>query len=161
MQVPLTRGLVAIVDDDDGELVAAYTWCAATGRTTSYAETKVSHPWGGKTTLRMHRLILGLEFGDRRHGDHINGNGLDNRRSNLRISTPHQNSVNRRGWSGTSSRYKGVSLLPSGKWRAYISAGGKQLFLGNYATELEAAAAYDEAALDIHGNFARLNLKEA
>lgn len=105
----------------------------------------------------MHRLILGLPFGDRRHGDHIDGNGLNNRRSNLRIVTRRQNAMNRRGDDGSSSQYKGVYLYKNGSWQSYIYAKGKRHHLGYFAEEVDAALAHDEAALQLHGPYAKFN----
>jgi hypothetical protein len=109
----------------------------------------------------MHRLVIGAGPGDK--VDHVNRDGLDNRRINLRLATSSQNSANRiadRRRNGTSSAYKGVSWDKSRqRWTTYITVDGHHRHLGRYATELEAAAAYDAAAEEAWGDFARLNLR--
>lgn len=95
--------------------------------------------------------------------DHIDGNGLDNRRSNLRIATNQQNGANSQKWrKQTSSQYKGVSWDHSrGLWRADIMFNRKHVYLGRYSSESEAAQAYDNRAIDLFGEFARLNFSRA
>lgn len=160
MEVDLSQGLVAIVDDDDRELVSGYSWTPRQGANTCYAYTNIPHPSGGgrQTKLYMHRLILGLAHGDPRQGDHIDGNGLNNRRSNLRFATRSQNQLNRVGVDRTST-YKGVSKNHSG-WRARIYLDRTEHYLGTFPTEQEAVAAYDSAASRIHGEFARPNFPQ-
>jgi hypothetical protein len=91
--------------------------------------------------------------------DHINHNGLDNRRSNLRFATDSTNQQNaRKSITKTTSRFKGVDFVkPTGKWRARISVAGKRLFLGSFTDELDAALAYDNAARKYFGEYACLN----
>jgi len=92
------------------------------------------------------------------HIDHINGDGLDNRRENLRIVSPRQNQANSRKHVLGQSRYKGVAWCQGAhKWRAYISPDRQQIHLGLYDTEIEAAAAYDTRAREIFGEHACLN----
>lgn len=91
--------------------------------------------------------------------DHINGNGLDNRRCNLRICTQAENVRNNRGRMGMTSQYKGVSKW-EGQWIATITSHGKQVRIGQFATEHEAALAYDAAARELHGEYAHLNLPD-
>ncbi len=153
------KGMVAWVDERDYLLVSSYSWHAQEKRSTFYAATRVAHPASpGRTTLRMHRLILGLEFGDGRLIDHIDGNGLNNQRSNLRIATNSQNQMNRGSQRGSSSRFAGVSFhKQSGRWQARITCDARLQHLGLHKTEEEAALAYNQAALAVHGEFARLN----
>lgn len=97
--------------------------------------------------------------------DHKNGNGLDNRRSNLRFCTNAQNQHNQRKWGSRSgkplsSRYKGVSWHRRGHWRAKIQAQGKRRYLGQFQSEEAAARAYDRAARELHGEFAVLNFSD-
>ena len=145
--IPLTRGKVALVDERDYELVAGKQWFASPVANTCSARRK---PGG-----YMHRLILhappDMEV------DHVNGDGLDNRRSNLRLATHRQNGCNRPKRHGLSSRYKGVFWSGCvGKWCAQIKD-RKSLHLGCFSDEIDAALAYDVAALSLWGDFAHLN----
>lgn len=144
-EIALTRGKVALVDDADLALVSRFKWCAKRHRRTWYAET-----WNGGDHLYMHSLILGAKG-----CDHVNGDGLDNRRENLRTATPTENNRNRRPIGA--SRFKGVSPRKSGTFRAAIKVAGKTLWLGVFSTEEEAARAYDAAAVEHFGEFAWLN----
>ena len=90
--------------------------------------------------------------------DHINGDRLDNRRANLRLCDRAQSTWNRGPRGGR--KFKGVTMLPSGRWQSYITARGCQQYLGLFNTAEEAAAAYDDAARRLHGEFARLNFPE-
>ena len=107
----------------------------------------------------MHRVIMDAPKG--MHVDHINGNGLDNRRENLRLCTNSQNHMNRKTHRDSSSKYKGVSWNKrNSKWQAYIGSGIKRKNLGYFASESDAAKAYDIKAKECFGEFARLNLGE-
>lgn len=108
----------------------------------------------------MHRQILGLEFGDRRQGDHKNHNTLDNRRENIRVATPSQNSQNAKSPRKTSSGIKGVRFVEGvrgTRWTADITVGGKRVFLGSFPSPELASAAYQEAQQKYHGEFAFLD----
>lgn len=161
--VHLPGGYVAFVDDDLWPLVRLYTWHVAKSRNTYYAWTNVRHPEKEElayTRKGMHQLVMGTQLGDGQQIDHVDGNGLNNQRSNLRFATTQQNMANRQAMSGGSSSYKGVHWdKRTQKWRAQISVNGKQRHLGVFTDELEAAQAYDKAALEAHGEFARLNVK--
>jgi hypothetical protein len=102
----------------------------------------------------MHRLILGAKPGQ--FVDHINGNGLDNQRSNLRLASRAQNNRNARRRADNTTGHRGVGH-DRGRFRATIYAGGQRINLGNYGTPLEAARAYDLVAKPLHGEYARLN----
>ncbi len=109
---------------------------------------------------RLHVLLYERLHGEVPEGlfvDHIDGDRLNARRGNLRAVTPMQNAANAAARGGV-SRYRGVHRAASGKWVAQISKDGVRECLGTFASEIEAAAAYDEAAKRIHGEFARLNL---
>jgi len=148
----------AAVDDRDYARLARHTWSLhsrgyATRHTTSYRpgmRNKDRH-------ILMHREILGL--GPRTPKvDHRNLNKLDNRRLNLRIATDSQNKANVKPTTGRSSRYKGVSYDSTrASWLARLEVNGKQRNLGRFASERDAALAYNAAALDAWGEFARLN----
>lgn len=154
VRVPLTKGCFALIDDADAPLVLAYHWQANYSR--RYAVGIVD----GRQ-VRMHRFLMGAPAD--REVDHANGDGLDNRRSNLRIATPSQNKGNRRkGARAYTSRYKGVfrrSDRTTERWHAAIHD-GRRRWLGSFLTEEDAARAYDRAALAKWGEFALLNLPD-
>jgi hypothetical protein len=155
--IPLTQGQAAIVDDEDYEALAKFKWQAEWSRNaqTWYAKRRTSKADGCRT-VRMHREIVGAGAGEQ--VDHRNHDGLDNRRDNLRRCTVTQNNANQRKGAGHTSRYKGVSWNAlTGSWRAQISVEGTTRHIGQYASEKEAAAAYDAAASALHGEFAYLN----
>jgi hypothetical protein len=143
-----TRQGVVIVDDQDSHLVASAVFVV---RGTYSTHVRVRYE--GKH-LRLSRLIAKAPTGF--VVDHINGDPLDNRRANLRICTVQQNNWNRRRRPSGHSRFKGVTLS-SGRWTAFIAPNGKQVCLGSFPTEEEAALAYDAAARDAYGHFACLN----
>ncbi|HUW14188.1 MAG TPA: HNH endonuclease, partial [Anaerolineae bacterium] len=156
MTIPLTQNKVAIVDDADFEWLNQWKWCAHKERAGYYA---IRGIWiNGKTRrVYMHRLILNLP--PDMQTDHINGNGLDNRRLNLRVCTQSQNNANRRKWVSCSSQYKGITWDKlRGKWQARINLNGEQKHLGRFDDEHEAAVAYNEAATKLFDGFARLNV---
>jgi len=150
--IPLTRGQVALVEDADAHL-ADRRWVARPiGRRTGGFYAYRSE---GARTVYMHRLILNAPKGAL--VDHINGDGLDNRRANLRLATPGQNLANR-ATTGRSG-YRGVMNVghPHRPWLAYICVDRRRRDIGFYATAEEAASAYDSAASARYGEFARLN----
>jgi hypothetical protein len=98
-------------------------------------------------------------FDRSQHVDHVDGNGLDCRKKNIRLCSRGENSMNRRKQSGSSS-FKGVTLVRNGKWKAQIQANGQKISLGTFGNEEDAASAYDNAARGMHGAFARVNFKE-
>jgi len=134
---------VAIIDDEDYELISQYKWYSHWNWHTLsyYAITNIRLESGKRYMLSMHRLILGLEKDDKRKGDHIRHDTLNNRRSNLRIVTSRQNSSNLE--RECSSEHTGVSWCSDNcKWHARIQINGKQVNLGRYMDELDAANAY-------------------
>ena len=146
------KGKVALVDDEDYERVSVLKWRASApkqNRGTSYARS-------GRCSL-MHRLVLGLSEDDP-HVDHKNGDGLDNRRMNLRVATVSQNAGNRPPGSNNSTGYRGVCFRrKEGTFQAQLA---KQA-LGQYDTAEDAARAYDIAAREHFGEFAYINLPDA
>jgi hypothetical protein len=158
-EVPLTRGYVALVDDEDYPIAAAHKWYARDGGGQAvYARTNVRLPDGRTTTVDLHRLIVQAAPGT--EWDHVNGIGTDCRRSNLRPCTHQQNHGNRPAQAGT-SRYRGVSFRRRrGLWGASIGFDGRSRWLGYFRSEEEAARAYDAAARHYFGAFARLNFPE-
>ena len=159
-EIKLTQGKIAIVDKEDFEWLGEFKWSAFTAHGIYYAQT-----WNPKS-LRlirgvgrytfMHRLILNCKKGE--IVDHINHNGLDNRRSNLRIVTIQQNAMNSRPRKGGTSKYKGVCLSKrDNRWQAKIKFNKNTIWLGSYASEVDAAKAYNQAALKYFGEYACLN----
>jgi len=153
-EIPLTQGKVALVDDQDYEELSKHKWHASKIGKSWYA-TRTVGKWPHQKTILMHRQLLnpspGLEC------DHINGNGLDNRRCNLRVCTRSQNNMNRRP-SGCTSEFKGVYWNKTNKkWMAQIVFNRHGRGLGCYDDEEEAAYAYDKAARKHFGEFARPN----
>lgn len=145
-------GLVSLIDASDADLVSGLRWFPAVRKHTTYA---YAHQPGGGDIL-LHRLVMGVGRGE--SVDHINGDGLDNRRANLRIATQSQNNGNTRIKSHNTSGYKGVyQPAPGSKFRAMIRIGGKGRCIGQYADPVEAAIAYDNAAREVFGEFARVN----
>lgn len=149
-------GMFAKCDWEDWPRVMGYWWHLSTERgSTRYAQAHDSHDTLKRKRVAMHRLILSASDGD--VVDHINGDGLDNRRSNLRIVTIQQNAFNQKHHGG-SSRHKGVSYrADSGTWRAYITKDGKRRYLGTFASEEDAARAYNNEAERLFGEHAKLN----
>lgn len=152
-RIPLGNEMYALIDAQDAELVGQYTWQAVRDCATWYARRDICLPGRRKKTQRMHTLITGWPF-----TDHRNGDGLDNRRANLRQATKAQNNRNRRKTVGR-SRLKGVSLY-QGRWRAQIKFAGRQTHLGSFANEDDAGRAYDAAAREHFGEFSALNFPE-
>lgn len=157
MEIPLRNGGVALVDDDCADLVAGYKWYGMHDlRFGGYDYVRGRQR--SERCISLGRLITGAKPGE--EIDHINHDGFDNRRCNLRICTRKQNMRNTRGRSSATSQYKGVCWRKSEKkWRAQIrnTETGKRTHLGYFANELDAARAYNVAALRFYGEFAYLN----
>ncbi len=152
--IELTRGKFAKVDDADYEYLNQWKWRHNEG----YA-TRTLLP--GRRHINMHRILMGLSLGDGKEVDHINGDGLDNRRCNLRLCTRSQNNFNQgiRRTVAKTSKYRGVSWDTNRcKWRVHLQAYGKQVHVGRFGTEDEAATAWNKVAVEQYGEFARLNI---
>ena len=150
--IPVGKDKFAIVDSTDYEFLSSFGWTAVRNskNTTTYASTTNGQ--------RMHRMIMGAPAG--MEVDHLNMNGLDNRRANLRICTKSQNNANRRVQSNNKTGFKGVSLNRRRgyvRFEAMIYQGGKKTHLGTHKDPISAARAYDAEARVLFGEFARTN----
>jgi len=149
--IPLTQGRVAVVDAADFEMLSHWNWHSDAGRYPA----RTTHVKGTRSSQRMHRTIM--LPGPGQEVDHINGDGLDNRRANLRLCTRTQNNGNQRKARGV-SQYKGVYRNNRHQmWVAHIGVKGQRVYLGEYAREEDAARAYDDAARTTFGEFALTN----
>jgi len=161
-RISLTRGKLAIVDPVDYYCLCGDKWFATKNGSTFYAKRHTRKRDRSKiSSVFMHRIIMNAP--DHLVVDHINYNGLDNRRANLRLATRRQNSIHViRTMNPGSSKYKGVSWRTEKKrWHAQITTHGKTIRLGYFKDEIEAARVYDEAAKIHHGEFAALNFPES
>lgn len=154
-RILLSLGEFAIVDDADYDLVKGYKWYAAKRPHTCYA-IRYYEKDGRRTSQLMHRLIMpppdGFEI------DHINGNGRDNRRTNLRVCTHSQNAHNSHAHKDGISRFKGVSWVTRlSRWQVYIQYEKIQYYLGLFDDEIKAAKAYDVKARELFREYARTN----
>lgn len=151
--VPLTQGYEAIIDAADVPLVEGFNWCASVAGNRVYAVRGVVLD-GKAATIWMHRVIMSPP--DHVLVDHRDGDGMNNRRKNLRIATKTQNNRNTRKGKNNTSGFKGVSWDGwHGKWRAFITVDRKRHTLGCHSTAEEAHAAYCEASARLHGEFGR------
>jgi hypothetical protein len=160
MEVPIHGGHVALVDGADAELVGRFRWYVLRSTNTLYARAWLPREGGKRKQVYMHALVAGSSTGGQ--VDHINGDGLDNRRSNLRPADHSKNGANRaKGKPPSSSQFKGVyySRDPRARkqWTAAIRVRGKRIHLGSFPNEREAALAYDVAAVRHFGGYAREN----
>lgn len=153
-KIPLTQGKFALVDDEDYEELVKWKWYAMKSGKTFYAgRSNPKKPFEKrKASIRMHRQLTspveGMEV------DHVNGNGLDNRRENLRVCSRNENQHNRPLQKNNSSGYKGVYFdTRNKKWKAQISVNSRNRAIGYFSTPEEAHTAYCEAAKKHHGEF--------
>jgi hypothetical protein len=173
IEIPLTRGKIALVDDADFETVSRYKWRAvkneAFGQTYWYAQAHLPMVDGRRKDVKMHRLIMGAPDGVQ--VDHRDFDGLNNQRYNIRIASAVQNGSHRRKSVAIlavrcSSPFKGVTFVAdqrvkSRPWKAMIGYKNERRLVGYFATDKEAAAAYDAAARTLHGEFAKLNFPDS
>ena len=157
----------ALIDEEDNDLVMKYKWYSKKQNGNNfYACTFATHDDRNSKFLMMHRLVLGLLGESNNHIiiDHINGNGLDNRKINLRLVTIRENNINRKKDSHhrgkpCHSKYKGVTWSKSkGMWESHIGYNNKLLYLGKYENELDAAFSYNKASEIINGEYSKPNL---
>lgn len=156
--IKLTQGKIALVDDQNYDWLNQWKWCARRGHGTFYAVRNVSVAKGKREAQYMHRKILGLHSGDKQQTDHIDGNGLNNQRANLRFCTAAQNIQSSRKWKFGVSIYKGIFWRRNDrKWQTQIRVNKKLVHVGLFSSEIEASKAYDAAALKYFGEFAFTN----
>ena len=160
-RIPLTQNRIALVDDQDFLRLSEFKWFTLKRRNTCYAAT-FTGMWDskrrrGRILLLMHRVILRLPAGRQPCVDHMNGNGLDNRRKNLRVASMSQNLANsKQRWANNTSGYKGVSFHKRGHmWTAQITVNYKKIHLGCFQSPEEASGAYRQAAKKFFGQFSR------
>lgn len=159
-EIKLTKGYVALVDDEDFEELSKRKWQANVAARTVYA---ITNNWDKKLKrtfgISMHRMIMGNPVG--MQVDHINHNGLDNRKANLRVCSTSQNKMNTHKTKQNKYGFKGVALIGGHNrtkpYRAQLRFGPKHYSLGAYSTPEEAARAYDKKAMELFGEYACLN----
>ncbi len=157
VRVPLTQGKTAVIDAEDAPVVLRYRWHALRKQSLWYAARHGPGPEG--RLVYLHQAVIPAPDGY--ETDHVNGDGLDNTRANLRIVDSSGNSMNSRKREGCSSQYKGVSWHKSRcKWMAQIGANSLVVYLGLYWLEEDAARAYDTAARRYFKEMACLNFPE-
>ena len=155
--IPLTKGLMTCVDDSDYVTLSQYKWYVVGHPGKEYAARCGRDSTGKQIHIRMHREILSAPTN--MEVDHIDGNRLNNCRSNLRLATRSQNGSNRtKSYPNATSKYKGVTWHKRDQyWQATIIHQNRHIHLGCFSSEKEAAVAYNTAAKKYHGNFAKLN----
>jgi hypothetical protein len=159
--IPLSQGQFAQVSDHRYEYLSQWKWAARWSPSTSsyYAQRTeyVGHCRAGKVTIQMHRLLLGLKPRDGKIVDHDNGDTLDNQDHNIRVATIEQNAKNRRRNKNNACGLKGTHWSEQKKrWIAQIQVDGKKIHLGGFKNKELAHAAYCEAAVKYHGDFAKV-----
>lgn len=156
-EISLTRGKIALIDDEDFERIAPLKWYATNPRNKGW---RAQHDAGGRKSrvrLSMARLIMGINPGDPRVIDHINHDTLDNRKVNLRVCSQQQNNMNVRGHRGSETGIKGIHLNKLSRlnpYRVQIQANGERHHIGVFPTLELAQDAYRLAATAMHGQFA-------
>lgn len=150
--IPLTQGKIALVDDEDYDRLIHLKWNAVKHHGNWYAKSNPAY----KTNIKMHRFIIDAPSGTQ--VDHINGDGLDNRRENLRLCTHAENLHNSKKYKNNSTGFKGVHWNKQRNiYQVYIMINRKHKYIGSFTILEEAARAYDKAAKEYYGDFARLN----
>lgn len=162
-KIPLSRGLFALVDDEDFEYLNQWKWTALKsdkgGRELFYAY-RMDYSKNPPCSVMMHRLIMNTPVGEQ--PDHLDNDGLNNQKYNLRNCFHKQNHGNQRPCLNKVSKYKGVSLYKGRKkpWFAQITVGGVRHSKGNFEKEIDAAREYDRMAKELFGEFAWLNFPD-
>lgn len=155
--ITLNTGVECIVDEDMFDILSMWNWYENKGKSLSYASRVFWSPFfKKKVNIQMHRIVLGITDKNL-FCDHINKNTLDNRRINLRVATRAQNMSYRKAKNGAHSDYLGVQKCKK-RWKAEICHNGKQIYLGTYDTQRDAALAYNRKAIELKGEFASINI---
>ena len=161
-QIPLTQGQFALVDDEYYDFLMQWKWCAQKNHNTGiyYAQRGFRLSDERKTNPLMHRVLMNIIHDPKVLVDHVDGNGLNNQKHNLRLCNHSQNNCNRQSSKNSSSKYLGVSWLKRNKrWVAQIKDPNKKSqYIGSFKNEIDAAKAYNKKAEIIFGKFARLNI---
>lgn len=151
-EIKLTQNKIAFVDDEDFDFLSKFKWYAVKGSRTYYASRFVE-----RKEIRMHNILI--KHKKRNFIDHIDHNGLNNQKSNLRVCTKQQNNMNKLPMKGGTSKFLGVCWSQRAKkWRSTITHNGKNIHIGYYANEVDAAKAYNAMAKELFGEFANLNI---
>lgn len=156
-EIKLTKGFVAIVDDEDYDELSKYKWHVSIQRYGRIYACRNSKSTSGKRSrVQMHREVINAT--GTAEVDHINGNGLDNRKTNLRLATRSQNMRNGKLRATNRSGFIGASWhLSAKKWFAQLSINNRRIYLGLFDSAEDAAITYNVAARALHGEFAKLN----
>ena len=158
-EILLTQGKIALVDDEDYDRVNAFKWHTENYNNRLYAKRGILIN-GKLKTQRMHQFIIG-ENVLKLDIDHIDNNGLNNQKNNLRLCTHSQNMMNQEKQKNRSTKYKGVSFHKRDNiYQSNIRSNGKLIYLGSFISEIEAAKEYDKKAKELFGDFARLNFTD-
>jgi hypothetical protein len=153
-EIKLTKGFVALVDDEDYEYLNQWKWCVSSNGNRKYAIRGIKRSDGRTEIISMHRLIMNTPVG--LLVDHIDHNGLNCQRHNMRNCTRSQNNQNRSSRKISTSKYLGVSFNSERKlFRADIN----DVCIGHFENEIDAAIAYDKRAKELYGEFANINIK--
>lgn len=153
-EIVLTRGQVAIVDDEDFERLNQFKWYAHLGGGRFYGARNDTRE-NGYSKIYLHREVVGAKAGD--IVDHIDQESLHDWRSNLRVCDRSRNALNHRRYSNNTTGYIGVAIENGNSFRAYRYINGRTIFGGLYKDIIECAKKSDEIAKEFHGEFAVLN----
>lgn len=155
-RITLTQGKYALVSDKDYSYLNQWKWHAHKHKQRWYAERSKRLSSGRALVISMHRLILGLQAGDSKQGEHKDGDGLNNTRRNLRVASKNQNEYNRSKRVNNKSGLKGVHKVGN-RWVAYIGVNGEKVYLGCFSSPQLAFKAYKKAARKYHKTFANFS----
>lgn len=155
-EIKITQGKIAFVDDENFKHLNKFKWHVLRSGSNFYAVRSIRLANGKQNKIFMHREILDIPKG--LETDHINHNGLDNRKSNLRACTVSENQMNSNSQKNSSSRFKGVTWHKyARRWQAQIRHNGRTIYLRLFLSEIDAALAYNRKATEMFGKFANPN----